>query len=188
MSRRLRRVGSLIALPVVALSLAACGGELPGMAAGPPEPDSTLPTPAEMLRQHCLPKTLAPPVQAYEDRVTKAARAFPAAGARVKKASERSDRKAMLAAVRHFEDVDTALIKALDGKQAAAYPLHEEFAELRAAAVLWRRAMQARERAIFKGDAKQARAAERLGQRASAAFAKVERDIEAASRLPQCPE
>src|SRR5262245_15227153 len=189
MSRRLRRVGSLIALPVVALALSGCGGELPGMAAGPPsQPDSTLPTPAEMLRQHCLPKTLAPPVQAYEDRVTKAARAFPAAGARVKRASQHADRKAQLAAVRHFEDVNTALITALDGKHAGEYPLKKEFAELRAAAVLWRRALRGLGHAIAKGEAKQARVSRRLLQRSADAFAKVERDIDAATRLPECPE
>src|SRR5690349_16613837 len=100
MSRRLRRVGSLIALPVVALSLAACGGELPGMAAGPPsQPESTLPTPAEMLREHCRPKTVDPALKAYEDRVDRAGKAYKGAEARVNRAVMNSDLKALLAAV-----------------------------------------------------------------------------------------
>ena len=44
------RVVTTLAVPVVALALAGCGAELPGMADPSTVPDSTLPSPAEALR------------------------------------------------------------------------------------------------------------------------------------------
>jgi hypothetical protein len=44
------RVVTTLAVPIVALALTGCGGELPGMADPSTVPDSTLPSPAEALR------------------------------------------------------------------------------------------------------------------------------------------
>jgi hypothetical protein len=188
MSRRLRRVGSLIALPVLALSLAACGGELPGMAAGPPSADSTLPTPAEMLREHCRPKTVDPALKAYEDRVDRAGKAYKGAEARVNRAVMNSDLKALMAAVKRFDEVNLAVIRAIDRKHPGKSSRSKEFADVRAGAVLAHRAMKRLEHEIAQKDGSHDRVAKRLAKQADDAFARSERDVKDAALIPECPQ